>query len=1105
MALYDLVIRSQLVPPRQRRGVLRRRRMEARLEHVLDYPLTLVQAGTGYGKSTALAALSSMVDPLFWYTVTEPDRDPLLFAAHMVCAFECLEPGWCHPVLDTLEEAGGQVTPALLTPLLNRLTRQLDGDAVLVLDDYHLVADVAEIQALVERLVDYIPPNLHVVISTRQMPHVAALTRWRAKGLVLNLGRRDLAFTAAEIEALFGEGYGYPLSPEQAAALASETEGWIIALQMVWQSLQSGAVDDLDGILGRLPATLDTLFDYLASDVLDRQAPPVQRFLLHTSVLRQMDADTCDYLLTREDSAAKLHQLQEEGLFVVSVGDDVYRYHRLFHDFLRARLGDDTAWRLHRRAAGYFRDRGLPDEGVYHLLAARDHEQAARLVEEIGADFVRLGRFDSLESWIARIDPAVRAGRPRLYLLYGDVLRLRARFEAALEHYAAADRLYEEQGDLLGRGRALQGQAQVYLDTVRPLKADSLLEEALRLIDPGEHSGEAATLLDSLAENKLNLGYPDQARALHHEARLLRADVDGGSFYLEARAMVRTGRLADARRLLEERAEEEQQRVPQRPQRFHRETLLLLSLVHALQGNGAAAARHAREGIATGRRLESLFVEAVGYMRLGHALQLTQFREWDLAATPAPARSPGSTASVDGLAVRPGGLRHAADYYERAIRQVRAFKVMRTQAEPLWGLCRAAAYSGDLALAESYARRGLETLRRAGDEWVQDLIQVTLGAAYAMAGRSEPARAHLSAAADSFGRVGDPVGQAAAWLWLALDAWWQGEAERAMDYMAQLLPAVRRHRCDYLLLRPTLLGLGDEQAGLPLLLEARRRGIEPRLAARLLEQAGVAGVDYHPGYSLTVRTLGPFAVWRGRERVATREWRREKARQIFQFLLTHRGQWFYREQIIEQLWPHLPPDAAERDFKVALSALNRALEPARPHGASPFFVSRRGDGAVYGLNPAAGLIVDVGDFERLAASDEVESLRRALALYEDDYLPDSLYEDWPAAETQRLRNLYLLSAEKLARHLLRAATEQDGEARAEDRQGALDEAIAICQEILGRDSCWEAAYRLLMEIYAAQGSRQAIHDVYARCVSTLRQELDVSPAPETHALFEALS
>ena len=167
MGLYDLVIRSQLIPPQQRRGILRRPRLEARLAAVLDYPLTIVQAGTGYGKSTALAVLAGTVDALAWYTITEPDRDPILFLAHLICAFERQDPVLCEAAFRALEDTGGRVRPDALTPLLNALTLDLDVDTALVLDDYHLVDDVPEIAALVERLVDYIPPRLHVVIATR--------------------------------------------------------------------------------------------------------------------------------------------------------------------------------------------------------------------------------------------------------------------------------------------------------------------------------------------------------------------------------------------------------------------------------------------------------------------------------------------------------------------------------------------------------------------------------------------------------------------------------------------------------------------------------------------------------------------------------------------------------------------------------------------------------------------------------------------------------------------------------------------------------------------------------------------------------------------------
>lgn len=1071
MSLNDLVIRSQLVPPQQRRGVLRRPRLEARLAEVVEYPLTIVQAGTGYGKSTALVTLAGRVGALAWYTITEPDRDPILFLTHLVCAFEMHDPDLCEPAIRALETLQGRVTPNALTPLLNALTLELDEETVLVLDDYHLVDDVPEITALVERLVDYVPPRLHVVIATRQMPPLDALTRWRVKGQVLALTRADLAFTADEIELLFAEKYGYPISLEQAGVLEAETEGWAIALQMVWQSLQSGAAPDLDAVLGHLPTTLEALFDYLAQDVLARQPAEVQRFLLTSAVLRQMDGPSCDHLVGGHDSATELRRLQESGLFLASIGDETYRYHGLFHDFLRARLEQDAsqAQTLHRQAAGYYQQIGQREETVYHLLEAQDLRPAATLIEQIGPQLVGHGRFDSLGAWIGRLPEGVRSAQPGLELLMGDMLRLRARFDEALDHYLLAERLYTRERDSLGRSRALRGQAQVYLDTVRPLRADSLLEEALRILEPEEHGPETAALLDRLAENKLNLGYPEQAEALHHEARLLRAQADPGDIYLEARALVRTGRLADAEQLLARRAEEERGVDQSRPQRFHRETVLLLSLVHALLGNIEEAERCAREGITIGQQLHSDFVEAVGFMRLGHPLQLRRGAAWD------------------GSEHKP--VQQAIAYYQRAIDQVRTFKVMRTQVEPLWGLCRALGYYGDLAAAERVAEEALEIVQRAGDEWMQNLVQLTRGASHALAGQPEEASEQLGEAAQGFGRVGDPFGQSAAWLWLALTAWWQEDADEAAGYLSDLLAVVRERGYDGLLTKRTFIGLHDEQAAIPLLLEAQKRGIERGYVGRLLERQGLAEVEYHPGCALSVRTLGTFAVWRGDEPVRVRDWKREKARQIFQLLLTYPRQWFYREQIVDQLWPHLPPDAAERDFKVALNALNGALEPHRPRGAPPFFVIRRGN--VYGLNPLARVMVDVADFERLAASDDIGALRQALALYEEDYLPDSMYDDWPAAERQRLRHLYLVTAERLARHLLQAE--------------AWEEAMQVCQAILARDNCWEAAYRLLMRAHAAQGNRPQVHSVYAQCTATLHEELGVEPSPTTQALFARLS
>jgi LuxR family maltose regulon positive regulatory protein len=1106
MALKDRVIRSQLIPPQQRKGVVRRPRVEERLMQALDYPLTLVQAGTGYGKSTALAAMAHSVPNLFWYTITQPDRDPLLFLAHLICAFERANPAWCQPALSLLEHTGGRVSPETLTPLLNALTQGLQRDTVLVLDDYHWVSDVAEIAALVERLLDYRPPHLRLVISSRQRPQLTGLTRWQAKGQVLNVTRSDLAFTAAEIEKLFTEQYGYPLRVEQAQALLAETEGWAIALQMIWQSLQTGTPSRLDGskaaaeldtVLSALPATMEALFDYLAQDVLARRPADIQRFLLRTSVLRELQPAACDHLLQWTGSAALLSQLEEEGFFVVRLGD-AYRYHHLFHDFLRQqaiKAGYDVQ-SMHRDAATYFqqhadaatasRDLGGTEEAIYHWLSAQQYATAAEMMVQASTVLVRDGRVDTMSEWVTALPPAVLERFPTLMYRMGELCRFASRFEEALAWYEQARQRYRAQGDPAGESRALRGQAAVYLDTVRPLKAESLLQEALRLIDGQPDREEQARLLELMAENMTNRGRSEEAAVLLRQAQGVREEGPGRGD-LDVRVLLRTGRLDEARAILEERASEERRAMGRfREPRAHRETLLVLSLIDALQGLAEEAFATAREGIDLGRRLGSPFVEAVGYMRLGHAWQTSSY---------------------------PGAAEQALSCYTRAIEIGERLAVPRTKVEALWGLTRLYGLAGDLAAAERSAQEGTTLGLSAGDEWIAALVTTMLGASYVTAGRQHDAEHWLARSAAAFRECGDPFGESVALLWRCVPC--GPQIEPSLSTLEHLLQLAEAHRYDFLFTRQTFLGLPDPSAVIPLLIHARKNGIQTDYATRLLRSLGLdADRSFHPGYSLRVHTLGQFVVRRGGEEVSSTEWSREKARQLLQLLLTHRGHFLQRDEIVEVLWPGVKADSAESQFKVALNALQAVLEPRRPPRAVALFVQRRGSS--YGLNPMAPLWIDAAVFEQLSlqadAAAESRDLggaatasrglggtdadralalyRQALDLYHGDYLPDCLYEDWSRDERERLRKRYLHALTAAAERLL--------------ARGEHDEAVRLCGQALAADNCLEAAYQLLMRAYLAQGNRAEALRTYERCLTCLREELDVQPMPETISLGEEI-
>lgn len=1059
-----MVIKSKLIPPQPQRDLFHRARLREKLKNSLNYPLTIIHAGTGFGKTTALLELAGFFRRVHWYDITEPDRDPALFMAHLLSVFL---PGSAL-FLERLESGGIRELPAILTGLINQLTLDLEEDTLLVLDDFHLVSDVHDISRWVEQLIENHPPHLHVAIASRKIPESAAFVRWRVKSLSMTIEQSDLAFTESEIISLFSEVFGFAIDTDQAHSMFAYTDGWIIALQMIWQRLQTSPTRQLDRILLDLPSSFSDVFYFLAQEVLLRQPKGMQKFLVSSAVLRQLEVDACNDLLEINNSAEILQQLVERGLFTFSVDANTYRYQRLFQDFLLDQGGKnpDRMLALHRKAAHHYIKIGDAEEAIFHLFASGDTPTAANLIESTAPRLLETGRLRTIARWLEQVDNDQMDEHPRLWMISGEVYRLRSNFDGALESYNHADRIFRQQKDKLGSSQALRSQAQVFLDTIRPLKASSLLEEAVALLEPQEHPTEVAVLLDQLAENKLNLGKPEEARALHREAGMLRTEADPDDIYLEARSLLRTGLLQEAINLLEpHHAAFDLAQPEQRPQKFHRETPLLLSLIHLMLGNTTLGEKYARQGIEIGRQLNSPFVEAVGWMRLGHAFQLYPQLLW-----------------------RSNRLHEAKECYERSINLVRPFNVVRVQVEPLWGLCRYYGYQGNLIDSRRLADQAIDIADNAGDQWFSGLIQCTMGTAYALAGNNEAVE-WLEKSAARLKDVGDIFSHAATIAASLFYKWYHGSHQEALNGFASAADQFKENNTGIVLIRPTHIGLQDTQPLLPLLLTAYHQGIEKDWIRQLLPEFDLETTNWHPGYGLSVRTLGKFEVWRGNILANPREWQREKARQLFQFFIGNRGKWFTRDQLTDRLWPDLDLDASTQNLKVALNALNRALEPNRETGQNPFFIIRRE--ALYTLNPAARVHVDTDDFLSLATADQTGDLQDALEIYQGDYLPDATGEDWTIQVRERLRENYLLAAHKLTTFYFE--TEH------------YDEAMRICHEILVMDAYNEPAYRILMRCHAARGNPAAIHALYQRCVNLLKEDLEAPPSEETTNLYRQLT
>jgi LuxR family maltose regulon positive regulatory protein len=344
------------------------------LARALDAPLTLVDAPTGYGKTTAVRdflAAGALPRPAAFVTLTPSDDAVAAFwdrvLVHMRAA-------WPEIDLDLDVGPPGAGDARRVVPLLHARTDGVEGPRVVVLDDLHHLRDPAVLGDLAH-LVDRLPPALRLVATTRRTPALP-VGRWRAQGRIAELTMDDLRFRADEVAALLERsGAG---AEADVRALTDRSEGWAAGLALL------AGLPDPRAPLDPGPA------GELLDEVLDDHPVDVREFLLTTSLLGRFTADLCRVVTGRPDTGAVLHDLQGANLFLVALDDegDWFRYQRLFAEMLRDRVERHTTSArhverqkaIHRRAAAWFEADGKPADAVAHHVRAGDADRALGLL-----------------------------------------------------------------------------------------------------------------------------------------------------------------------------------------------------------------------------------------------------------------------------------------------------------------------------------------------------------------------------------------------------------------------------------------------------------------------------------------------------------------------------------------------------------------------------------------------------------------------------------------------------------------------------------------------------------------------------------------------------
>jgi LuxR family maltose regulon positive regulatory protein len=390
-----------------------------RLDSGLNRKLTLISAPAGFGKTTLLSDWVGKLDlPVSWLSLDEGDNDQTSFLVYFVAALQTINTGICETVRAMLHAPQPPAIESVLTELINEIAA-VEQDFVLVLDDYHVIEAQAVHDALTF-LLNHLPPNIHLVITSRSDP-LLPIPSLRAKGQITELRAENLRFTTQEATRFLNHRMGLELSEDDVLSLETRTEGWITGLHLAALSIQD--TDDAAGFISAFTGDDRYIVDYLVDEVLAQRPRGTQDFLMQTSILNRMTGSLCDAVTGQEGGQELLEILDQANLFIVPLDNrrHWYRYHHLFVDLLRQRLGEATNSQeiniLHQRASRWYEEHDFLVEAVEHALAAGDYEDVIRLIELGSSKLLMQSQQSLLLRWQGEIPREMVASHPRFCMI----------------------------------------------------------------------------------------------------------------------------------------------------------------------------------------------------------------------------------------------------------------------------------------------------------------------------------------------------------------------------------------------------------------------------------------------------------------------------------------------------------------------------------------------------------------------------------------------------------------------------------------------------------------------------------------------------------------
>ncbi|MCL2146823.1 MAG: LuxR C-terminal-related transcriptional regulator [Synergistaceae bacterium] len=306
----------------------KRKRLNQLLEEAVKYPVVVICAATGYGKTRAVSDfVEQHKSPVAWMQLSERDNVGYRAWENYVHTFsqvnESLASGFREFGFPDTDEKQKQ-----LYRLYDRNT--FKQKYIFVLDDFHLIKDPV-VLGFFEREIYYSPPNGRtVIIICRETPQIN-LAGLQIRSLVYHMYEQELSFTESEVSQYMSL-QGLSLSAETLREIYQDTKGWAFALSFIAQSLKkspyySGYVRE---------AMRNNFFQLMETELFSLVSEQLRHLLVRLSLIDHLSADLVSALA--ENDKSLLRELVQQNAYVrFDSYVDAYMIHHLFLDFLRSK------------------------------------------------------------------------------------------------------------------------------------------------------------------------------------------------------------------------------------------------------------------------------------------------------------------------------------------------------------------------------------------------------------------------------------------------------------------------------------------------------------------------------------------------------------------------------------------------------------------------------------------------------------------------------------------------------------------------------------------------------------------------------------------------